>query len=102
MSVARRSAYACDTTLWSDDGEDWEADDWYWEPKFGGYWVHTGNKRVRSKSTGNKGVRRKSMANRLERKWVLGMRRNWNTDKKATMVANIIIKRENVSMIRSG
>ncbi len=86
-SAASRSPYVSDATVASDDGENSEAADWYWEPKLGGYWVHATNERVRSETTGNKRVRGKSMTNKLKRRWVVGMRRNWNIAKKHTMVA---------------
>jgi hypothetical protein len=70
------------------EGNAWRTEDWYWDQKFS-TWVFSGSKRVR----------RKDLTNKLEKNWVLGMRRNWNTAKKAKMVANISIKRDNMSMV---
>jgi hypothetical protein len=44
-------------------------------------------------------VRRKNLSNRLEKNWVLGMRRNWNTDKKAKMIAKMTIKRDKLDTV---
>ncbi len=44
-------------------------------------------------------VRRKNLSNRMEKNWVLGMRRNWNTDKKAKMIAKMTITRDNIHTV---
>ena len=63
--------------------------EWYWDYDYD-TWVHTGTKRS---------VRRKNLSNRLEKNWVLGMRRNWNTDKKAKMIAKMTIKRDKLATV---
>ena len=62
--------------------------EWYWDYDYD-TWVHTGTKRVR----------RKNLSNRLKKLWVLGMRRNWNTDKKAKMIAKMTIKRDKLATV---
>jgi hypothetical protein len=73
-----------------DEGTEWNNDEWYWDQKFS-TWVFTGSKRIR----------RRDLTNKLERNWILGMRRNWNTAKKNTMVEKITVKRDNMTMVRS-
>ncbi len=70
------------------EGNAWRTENWYWDQTFS-TWVFTGSKRVR----------KRDLTNELKKNWVLGMRRNWNTAKKAKMVANISIKRDNMSMV---
>jgi hypothetical protein len=80
-------------TVGFDPGHNEEYDDtnpgkWYWDNHYDS-WVHTGPKRVR----------RKNLSNRMEKNWVLGMRRNWNTDKKAKMIAKMTITRDNIDTV---
>ncbi len=55
-----------------EDGEQWNNDEWYWDEEYN-TWVFTGPKRI---------TRRKDLTNRMKKKRLLGMRRNWETDKK--------------------
>jgi hypothetical protein len=74
-------------------------DCWYWDDSLGAWarwsekhqtWVHGEAKRVR----------KKDLTNKMEKNWLMGMRRNWNTDKKDKMVAKITIKRDNLHTVR--
>jgi hypothetical protein len=49
-----------------DEGTEWNNEEWYWDQKYC-TWVFTGSKRIR----------RRDLTNKLERNWILGMRRNW-------------------------
>jgi hypothetical protein len=72
-----------------DEGTEWNNNEWYWDQNFS-TWVFTGSKRIR----------RRDLTNKLERNWILGMRRNWNTAKKTAMVDKITVKRDNMTMVR--
>ncbi len=66
------------------------SDEWYWDDEYG-YWVYIEPKRIRR--------RRRDLTNKMEKNWRLGMRRNWNTAKKAKMLAKITITRDNMSSV---
>jgi hypothetical protein len=72
-----------------EDGEQWNNAEWYWDEQYN-TWVFTGPKRKR----------RKDLTNKMEKNWLLGMRRNWETDKKAKMVAKITVKRDELHTVR--
>ena len=63
-------------------------DEWYWDQKYM-TWVFTGSKRIR----------KRDLTNKAEKNWVLGMRRNANTEKQAKLVEKITITREHLSSV---
>jgi hypothetical protein len=79
-----------DTDMATDEGVDLNKDDWYWDEKFQ-TWVFTGSKRPR----------KRDLTNKVERNWVLGMRRNWDTAKQAKLLEKITITREHLSTVRT-
>ena len=70
------------------NGDAWEDDDYYWDAEYG-TWVYMPQKRVR----------RRDLTNKKEKNWALGMRRNWNTQKHATMMESITIKRDKLDTV---
>ena len=79
-----------DTDMATDEGVDVNDDNWYWDEKFH-TWVFTGSKRPR----------KRDLTNKVERNWILGMRRNWDTDKSAKLLEKITITREHLSTVRT-
>ena len=73
---------------YNEEYDDTKPEEWYWDNDYE-TWVHIGPKRVR----------RKNLSNRMEKNWVLGMRRNWETDKKAKMIAKMTITRDNIDAV---
>ena len=73
-----------------DAAESWISEEWFWDEETWN-WVYIGPKRIR----------RKDLTNKMERNWRLGMRRNWNTQKKEKMIAKITITRDNMSLVRT-
>jgi hypothetical protein len=85
-----------DTHMLNDDGttndwngEAWDNDDYYWDDEYG-TWVYMGQKRVR----------RRDLTNKKEKNWALGMRRNYETKKHATMMESITITRDKLETVR--
>jgi hypothetical protein len=83
----------------TNDADDWNMNDWYWDETFGAWgrwsekyqtWVYGESKRVR----------KKDLTNKMEKNWLMGMRRNWNTEKREQMIAKITIKRDNINTVR--
>jgi hypothetical protein len=70
--------------------EQWKNDEWYWDEEYH-TWVFHRTKKARPKD----------LTHKMERNWLLGMRRNWETEKKAKMIDKITIKRNNMNMIRT-
>ena len=66
----------------------WDDDDYFWDEEYG-TWVYMPQKRVR----------RRDLTNKKEKNWALGMRRNWDTEKYATMMENITIKRDELDTV---
>ena len=73
-----------------DAAESWNSEEWFWDEECWN-WVYIGPKRIR----------RKDLTNKMERNWRLGMRRNWNTQKKEKMIDKITITRDNMSLVRT-
>ena len=71
------------------NNETWDEDDYYWDNAYG-TWVYVGHKRAR----------RKDLTNKKEKNWVLGMGRNWETEKYATMMKSITITRDKLDTVR--
>jgi hypothetical protein len=71
------------------NGDTWNDADCYWDDEYG-TWVYIGHKRVR----------RRDLTNKKEKNWALGMRRNWETKKYATMMESITITRDKLDMVR--
>ncbi len=71
-----------------DYDDDCDNKDYYWDDKLDG-WVYYPRKRKR----------RKDFTNNKEKKWRLGMQRNWGTKKYAKMMASLTIKREKLDMV---
>jgi hypothetical protein len=74
----------------TEEGVDVVNDEWYWDQKFQ-TWVFTGSKKPR----------KRDLTNKVERNWVLGMRRNWDTVKQAKLLEKITITREQLSTVRT-
>ncbi len=74
----------------AEDGIQWDNDEWYWDEGYQTWVFHRTTK-----------ARPKDLTNKMERNWLLGMRRNWETEKKAKMIDKITIKRNNMNMIRT-
>ena len=74
----------------TDEGGDVSNDNWYWDDKFQ-TWVFTGSKRPR----------KRDLTNKVERNWILGMRRNWDTNKQAKLLEKITITREHLSTVHT-
>ncbi len=72
------------------DSEDDAGKRMQWCSKYGA-WVYAEAKRVR----------KKDLTNKMEKNWVLGMRRNWNTDKKDKMLEKITIKRNKTETVKT-
>ncbi len=72
------------------DADEAEGKCMQWSEKYGA-WVYGEAKRVRQKD----------LTNKMEKNWLLGMRRNWNTEKKDKMVAKITIKRNNIDTVET-
>ena len=72
----------------NEEYDDVKPGEWFWDNDYAS-WVHTGPKRVC----------RKNLSNRMEKNWILGMRRNWDTDKKAKMIAKMTITRDNIDTV---
>jgi hypothetical protein len=72
----------------NEEYDDTKPGGWYWDYVYD-TWVHTGPKRVR----------RKNLSNRMEKNWVLGMRRNWHTENKKNMIANMTITRDKLDTV---
>jgi hypothetical protein len=53
------------------DWGEWNPDEWYWNEEYE-TWVYVEPKRIRPRD----------LTNKMEKNWLLGMRRNWNTAKK--------------------
>ena len=77
-------------TVTEEEGGVLNDDEWYWDQKYM-TWVFTGSKRAR----------KRDLTNKAERNWVLGMRRNANTEKQAKLVEKITITREHLSSVRT-
>ena len=71
------------------NGDTWDEADYYWDDAYG-TWVYIGHKRAR----------RKDLTNKKEKNWALGMRRNWETEKYATMMKSITITRDKLDTVR--
>jgi hypothetical protein len=71
------------------NGATWDEADYYWDDEYA-TWVYIGHKRVR----------RRDLTNKKEKNWALGMRRNWETKKYATMMESITITRDKLDMVR--
>ncbi len=78
------------TNVATEEGGDVNNDEWYWGQKFQ-TWVFTGSKKPR----------RRDLTNKVEKNWVLGMRRNWDTVKQAKLLEKITITREHLSTVRT-
>ena len=76
------------STVTEEDGGVMNNDEWYWDQKYM-TWVFTGSKRIR----------KRDLTNKAEKNWVLGMRRNANTEKQAKLVEKITITREHLSSV---
>ena len=70
------------------NGDTWDEEDYYWDEEYES-WVYMPQKRVR----------RRDLTNKKEKNWALGMRRNWNTQKHATMMESITIKRDKLDTV---
>jgi hypothetical protein len=71
------------------NGDTWDEADYYWDEQYA-TWVYIGHKRVR----------RRDLTNKKEKNWALGMRRNWETLKYATMMESITITRDKLDTVR--
>ena len=76
----------------------WDTHEWIWNETFAtwvrwdityGTWVLWEEKRPR----------KKDLTNKMEKNWLLGMRRNWQTEKKDKMVAKITITRKEMDQV---
>ena len=76
------------TDAGSNDCGEWKPDEWYWNEEYE-TWVYVAPKRIRPRD----------LTNKMEKNWLLGMRRNWNTAKKDKMLAAITITRANYHLV---
>jgi hypothetical protein len=70
------------------DWGEWKPDEWYWNEEYE-TWVYVEPKRIRPRD----------LTNKMEKNWLLGMRRNWNTAKKEKMLAAITTTRANYHLV---
>jgi hypothetical protein len=72
------------------DSEDDSGKEMQWSEKYGA-WVLAEAKRVR----------KKDLTNSMEKKWRLGISRNWNNTKKDKIIAKVTVKRNNMSTVET-
>ncbi len=102
QSIKRREeSYASDDNgdgAEVDESGVWDTNEWIWNETFA-TWVRWDNTYGAWVLWEEKRPRKKDLTNKMEKNWLLGMRRNWQTEKKDKMVAKITITRKEMDQV---